>query len=76
MQTLKVGFSRIDITPELGIDISGYFVTRIADGILDRLYANALSLEFGETKAVMIALDNLGIKQEILIKYRENRRGV
>ena len=71
MQTLKVGFSRIDITPELGIDISGYFVTRIADGILDRLYANALSLEFGETKAVMIALDNLGIKQEILIKYRE-----
>ena len=71
MQTLKVGFSRIDITPELGIDISGYFVTRIADGVLDRLYANALALELGNTRTIMIVLDNLGIKQDILKRYRE-----
>lgn len=71
MKGLKVGFSRIDITPEIGIDIAGYYVERIADGILDTLYANAVAFECGEVKAVMIALDNLGIKQEILKKYRE-----
>ena len=75
MNSFKVGFSRIDITPEPGIDISGYFVKRIADGVLDRLYANALTFELGEDKAVMISLDNLGIKQEILKKYREKIAG-
>ena len=34
---LKVGFSRLDVTPPLGTDISGYFVRRIADGMLDPL---------------------------------------
>lgn len=66
MNGFKVGFARVDITPEIGIDISGYFVTRIADGVLDNLYANAVAFEFGETRSVMIALDNLGAKQEIL----------
>ena len=71
MNSLKVGFSRIDITPELGIDIAGYYVKRIADGVLDRLCANAVAFECNGEKGVMIALDNLGIKQEILKKYRE-----
>ena len=71
MKELKVGFGRVDITPKLGIDIAGYYVKRIADGILDPLYANAIAFECGDDRAVMIALDNLGVKQEILKKYRE-----
>lgn len=71
MSSLKIGFSRIDITPDIGLDIAGYYVKRIADGILDPLYANAIAFECGDDRAVMIALDNLGIKQEILKKYRE-----
>ena len=71
MNNLKVGFSRIDITPELGIDIAGYYVKRIADGVLDRLCANAVAFECGGEKVVMIALDNLGVNQDISKKYRE-----
>ena len=34
---LQVGFSRVNITPQLGISISGYFVPRRAKGVLDEL---------------------------------------
>ena len=30
----KAGFSRLDVTPPLGIPIPGYFTKRIADGVL------------------------------------------
>ena len=70
MNGLKVGFARIDITPDIGIDIAGYYVKRVADGMLDPLYANAVALDCGE-RAVMISLDNLGINQEILNIYRK-----
>ena len=71
MSSLKIGFSRIDITPDIGLDIAGYFVRRIADGILDPLYANAMALECGGDRAVMIALDNLGIKQKTMYELRK-----
>ncbi len=71
MNALKVGFSRIQITPKMGIDISGYFVKRSADGVLDELFANAIAFECGDKRTVMICVDNLGIKQEILKRYRE-----
>lgn len=71
MGSLKVGFSRIDITPMLGVEISGYFKTRIADGVLDPLYANAIAFECDGNKALMICVDNCGIKQEPLLKYRK-----
>ena len=71
MNTLKVGFSRIAVTPEMGIDISGYFIKRSAEGVLDELYANAIALECGSDRAVMICVDNLGINQKIIKAYRE-----
>ena len=52
MNTLKAGFARVDITPPLGIHIQGYFVERIADGVLDPLSANALALSAGGKTAV------------------------
>ena len=71
MNNFKVGFSRNVITPKMGIDISGYFVKRTADGVLDELFANAIAFECGDSRAVMICVDNLGIKQGILKRYRE-----
>ena len=71
MQGLKIGFSRIDITPDVGLDIAGYFVERIADGVLDSLYASAVAFEFNGEKAVMISLDNLGIMQRTMYGFRK-----
>ena len=71
MNNLKVGFSRVAVTPKMGIDISGYYIQRNAEGVLDELFANAIAFECGSNRAIMISIDNLGIKQEIIIKYRE-----
>ena len=49
MSDLRVGFSRVNITPMMGIGLVGYFVPRYADGVLDDLYINALALEQDQT---------------------------
>lgn len=57
MNTLQVGFSRVNVTPMMGITLRGYFETRYADGVLDELEINALALACGETKALIMTLD-------------------
>jgi len=69
MNSLSVGFARVNITPMMGIGIVGYFVPRFADGVLDELYVNALALEAGGKKAVLLTLDNCGISREVALDY-------
>ena len=63
--TLKAGFSRVNITPPMGVEISGYFVTRIADGVLDELYANALAVSLGDKTAIFVSADLIGITDDL-----------
>jgi len=72
MNTLQAGFARVNITPMLGISISGYFVPRKAETILDELEANALALSCGDTKTVLISVDTLGLKRAVLDPIRQN----
>ena len=69
--TLKAGYARIDITPPLGVNISGYFVERIADTVLDPLEACALAVSDGKKTAVFITLDTLGLYDDIADAWRE-----
>lgn len=69
--TLQAGFARVNITPPLGIHISGYFVERIADGVLDELEAVALAVGDGKKTAVLITMDTLGASKELLTPVRE-----
>ena len=57
MNNLSAGFARVNITPMMGIGIVGYFVPRFADGVLDELYINALALQAGDTKTVLLTLE-------------------
>ncbi len=59
---LKVGFARLDITPPLGVDVVGYFKERIADGILDNLYVNAIAIEKGKERIMIMCVDSLYVK--------------
>lgn len=59
MNNMRVGYAKIDITPPLGVNISGYFVKRIADGVLDGLEACAVAITVGDKTVVMITLDLL-----------------
>ena len=60
---IKAGFGRCDITPPLGIKMGGYYRERIADGVLDKLEVTALALENEGAKALLIGIDNEGLKQ-------------
>ena len=69
MNHLLVGFARVNITPMMGIGIVGYFIPRFAEGVLDELYINALALEAGGQKAVLLTLDNCGICREVAMDF-------
>ena len=58
----EVGFSRVDVTPPLGTELSGYFHKRVSDGVLDTLQANALAFSDGTNKAVVISVDVISLR--------------
>ena len=68
---LKAGFARVDVTPPLGSPVSGYFRKRFAEGILDPIELNALAFSDGESTAVIIASDIIGIDMENCDQIRE-----
>ena len=68
---LKAGFARIDVTPPLGSDLSGYFHRRAAKGVRDNLYLNAVAIGNGDETLVLMAIDYIGIKLEYNIKIRK-----
>ena len=70
MNNLKAGFARRVINPKMGIDVAGYFKVRKAEGILDDLYCNVLALSAKNDKALIITVDNLGIKKNVLDRLR------
>ena len=67
---MKAGYARIDITPPLGSPIAGYYDPRIADGILDPVYATAVAFDDGERKAVVLSVDIIGMGQGFMAKVR------
>ena len=67
---LKAGFARLDVTPPLGSDLSGYFYRRLAKGIRDELYLNAIAIGDGDEKLVLMAIDYIGIVLDHNIKIR------
>ena len=68
---LQAGFARIDITPPLGVNVAGYFIPRIADGILDELEVNALAVSLNDKKVIFICADLLGISNELYNEITE-----
>lgn len=54
---LKVGAASVDITPQLGTPMAGYYAERAADGVHDPLYAKVIVLEHNGKKAALVGLD-------------------
>ena len=54
---MKTGFSRICITPPLGVPITGYYEKRVTKGVLDDLYASAVAFDDGESRALILTVD-------------------
>lgn len=68
---LQTGFARMDITPHMGVSLRGQYFARYADGVLDPLLGTAIAFSDGETKAVLMSLDNIGIPQLLQDRLRQ-----
>jgi len=68
----QIGFGEIEITPPLGVELSGYgiYLGRKAVGILDPLYSQAVYFEQGGFRLVIISNDLIGINSKTLEKTR------
>lgn len=64
MSNIKVGFSRICITPPLGTPLSGYFEPRYTSGVHDELYTTAVAFDDGKNRAVLVTVDLCGLKNQ------------
>lgn len=62
MKVFEVGFSRVDITPPLGVPMAGYTFLRKASAVLDRLELNALAFSDGNGTAILMAADLLDLQ--------------
>ena len=54
---IKVGFSRVEINPPIGVHLDGYFHQRFNEEILDDLEINTVVIEKDDKKVVLIAID-------------------
>lgn len=61
---MKCGFFKKDITPPIGLYMSGKAVSRIAQGVEDPLYVRALTFEEGK-RAIVMVFDFAGMRQEL-----------
>ena len=57
---MRVGAAEVDITPEKGIPLAGYYSERGAEGTHDPLMAKAIVLDDGVTKVALVGLDLIG----------------
>ncbi len=63
---MKAGFAVGDITPELGIYLTGYgHPERLAEGVHSPLRATAMVLADGNTEAAVVSLDWCGMPNEL-----------
>jgi len=68
---LNVGFSRVDITPPFGTELTGYFHKRYADGILDPLELNALAVCNENDTILIITGDFMYILEQQATRFRQ-----
>ncbi len=70
--TLKAGCAKIDITPPVGVWLSGYgHRNKPSDDILDELYARALVLDNGRDKIAIVSTDLLWVPLDITNEVRK-----
>lgn len=69
-KVLKVGFARANVNPPMGIDVTGYYKVRKADGILDDLEINVVAINLGEKTVLMMAIDHCGLSKKVIDDFK------
>ena len=55
---VKVGFSRVEINPPIGVNLQGYFHQRLNEGILDDLEINTVAVEKNGVTVALVSIDS------------------
>ena len=69
--SLRAGFSRVNVTPSIGTPIIGYYIERKVCGVLDELEINSVMLETKGGSALLMSIDNCGIGSARLTPLRK-----
>ena len=76
---LRVGFARVDITPDptgaRPVWIAGYGQNRRATGVHDPLYATAVVLSDGKSRFALVSLDLVGLQHPDVLRIRDQLQG-
>ena len=64
----KAGFARLDITPPLGVPLSGNYTYRPAEFVHDPLEATCVAFSDGITTALVYTVDNLHITDDVIAR--------
>ncbi len=70
-EQFKIGCNAQIITPPLGTLLYGYVATRAASGVHDDLRVNAIAVEQGERRGIMISADICTVPENVVEKMRE-----
>jgi len=71
MNELKVGFSRVNVNPPLGIGVCGYYIPRFAKGFLDDLEVATLMLSCSDKQIALISIDVAIIDTKLIERFCE-----
>ncbi len=76
---LRAGAAMVEITPELGVPMAGYYHARGASAVHDDLYARALVIERNGITVAMVTLDLISTRRGFVEEARalvEERMGI
>lgn len=68
---LKVGGAWVDITPQNGTPMAGYYRFRAVDGVLDPIYAKTIVVEQDGQRAAFVVLDLSGTTRPVVAAARK-----
>ena len=69
MNNLYAGFCKLDVTPMRDIPISGYYIRRTNQKVLDPLEVVALALKSGDKTALLMAIDMCVMPTAIIVDF-------
>lgn len=67
----RAGAAASNVTPRLGLPIVGNWNRPLAEQVHDELHAKCVVLDDGQTKLVLVIVDNIGIRQEVCAHVKE-----
>lgn len=74
MATMRIGFSKVDITPSLGTELGGYAGYRPCSGVHDPLHCRAVVLEQEGVRYALVALELMCVDEALYLRIARELR--